>query len=358
MVSTSSEEPTNLINNWVRISEFPAFYRSVTSMSPTETPAHLAAYSDLFDRLLDSALLLDFDTLQITDANPACERLFDTTREELLKLTFTDLAEVSQSDFLHKNIRMAKRRYYPHTFECEWVLPHSNGSPQKALMKISACPLKLSNETEVIQIIAKDITQERELEIKAASYLKKLETLNKKLEDLSTHDEMTKLYNFRHFTFLLKQEHERAKRYGTPYSLIFCDVDHFKHYNDRNGHPAGDEVLRGVAEILKNSCRTVDFPARYGGEEFVILCPQTASENAIHLANRVRETVENHPFAEASHQPLGKLSVSIGIATFPFDGHTAEEILKAADQAVYASKKNGRNRITVTEQTNQMKKAA
>jgi diguanylate cyclase (GGDEF)-like protein/PAS domain S-box-containing protein len=307
-----------------------------------DQPAHLAAYSDLFDRLLNSAILLDCELLSIIDVNPACERLFGHTREELLGKEFIEFVDKDQCDAVKKNMRMAKRRYYPHHFECGWNL----GKDKRRLMQVAACPLQLSNETETLQVIAKDITEQRELEEKAASYLKELEALNKKLEELSITDEMTKLSNFRHFKYLLSQEHLRSSRYGTPYSIIFCDVDHFKHYNDRNGHPAGDEVLRGVANLLKQGCRAVDSPARYGGEEFVLLCPQTPLESALTLANRLRELIASYSFSHGSFQPLGKVSISIGVATFPFDGQLPEEILKAADQALYASKKNGRNKVT------------
>lgn len=332
------------------------------SLEPTPTqssPAQLAAYSDLFDRLLDSAVLLDYETLSIIDINPACERIFDKSREDLIGKEFTTFVDDSERDTILKHMRMAKRRYYPHHYESWWNL----GNSKRRLMQVSACPLKLSNDTETLQVIAKDITEQRELEEKAVAYLKELESLNKKLEELSITDEMTKLSNFRHFKNLLSQEHMRASRYGIPYSIIFCDVDNFKHYNDRNGHPAGDGVLRGVANILKQGCRTVDFPARYGGEEFVMLCPQTPLDSAITLANRLRETIATYSFPHGSFQPLGMVSISIGVATFPFDGQTPEDILKAADIALYASKKNGRNRVTsfaslTDEQKQDGKKAA
>ncbi|MBI3534501.1 MAG: hypothetical protein HY072_03305 [Deltaproteobacteria bacterium] len=133
-------------------------------MSNTK-PSQLAAYSDLFDRLLDSSLLLEFETLKIIDANPAAERLFQTTA--ILQKTLLDLSDPTQKDLILKNIRMSKRRYYPHQFECPWKISETNAK----LMQISACILKLSNNTEVIQIIAKDITAERELEQKSKAYL-------------------------------------------------------------------------------------------------------------------------------------------------------------------------------------------
>ncbi|MBI3534500.1 MAG: GGDEF domain-containing protein [Deltaproteobacteria bacterium] len=140
--------------------------------------------------------------------------------------------------------------------------------------------------------------------------------------------------------------------------LIFCDVDNFKHYNDRNGHPAGDEVLKGVAEVLRTNPRNTDFAARYGGEEFVVLCPQTPLESALVLAERIRENIANKPFPFMEFQPLKKISISIGVATYPFDGKTSDEVLKSADEALYNSKTNGRNQVTSSYQLKEKKNAA
>jgi diguanylate cyclase (GGDEF)-like protein len=213
-------------------------------------------------------------------------------------------------------------------------------------MQVMAGILKLNDNTEIFQLIAKDVTREKEAENKIQNLLKELEAANLKLEALSITDEMTKMYNFRHFITQLKIEHEKAARYGFPYTIIFCDVDNFKHYNDRNGHPAGDQVLRGVASVLKATLRVSDLVARYGGEEFVALCVNTESADGQRLAERIRLAIEKHPFEHAKEQPLGCVSISIGVASFPTDGQIADEILKAADQAVYLSKKNGRNRVT------------
>jgi diguanylate cyclase (GGDEF)-like protein len=141
-------------------------------------------------------------------------------------------------------------------------------------------------------------------------------------------------------------EHIRAQRYASQYSLVFIDADNFKHYNDRNGHPAGDRLLKELAQIVRASCRSTDLPARYGGEEFVVLCPETAHPDANVVAERIRKAVQSHPFAHADAQPLGFVSVSVGVACYPVDGQTPEAVLQSADEALYASKQNGRNRVT------------
>ena len=141
-------------------------------------------------------------------------------------------------------------------------------------------------------------------------------------------------------------EHERAERLGGQYAVIFCDIDHFKAYNDRNGHPSGDDLLRVFSATLRESCRMVDVVARYGGEEFVVLCPETDEKGATGLAERLRVTIEAVRFSDVEHQPLGFLSMSVGVASFPENARTQDEVLKKADLGVYRSKATGRNRVT------------
>src|SRR5258707_1024643 len=119
--------------------------------------------------------------------------------------------------------------------------------------------------------------------------------------------------NISYAVFCLKKKN----RYKVSYSIIFCDVDHFKNYNDKNGHPAGDEVLKSVARILKNRVRTTDLCARYGGEEFVVLCPNTSSKQAAVLAEVLRKITESHDFPHGSKQPLVNLFFFLKIATPP-----------------------------------------
>jgi diguanylate cyclase (GGDEF)-like protein len=118
-----------------------------------------------------------------------------------------------------------------------------------------------------------------------------------------------------------------------------ADVDEFKKYNDAFGHPAGDEVLKKVATILLSSTRSVDCTARYGGEEFAVLLTGTGAEVATEVAERIRARVETEEFAGR------RITLSIGIAEFPANGHTADEVISSADEALYAAKRSGRNRV-------------
>jgi len=303
-----------------------------------------ASYSDLFFRLLDTVLLLDSETYQILDMNDAGEKLLNSPLEKVQQSSLLDWISKANPEGpveFEKNLRIAKRRYYPRAWQAELSAPD-----RTIPISVSACMLKLSTDREVIQVILRDISKETEAQQKITEYINELELLNRKLEALSTTDEMTKLANYRHFRSQLQLEHARAHRYAGVYAIIFFDVDNFKHYNDRNGHPAGDELLRELGGLIKNSCRDTDLPARYGGEEFVILCPAVEWENAMVLAERVRKAVETRNFPFGEHQPLGKLSVSVGVASYPHDGATAEEIMNSADKSLYHSKESGRNRTT------------
>jgi diguanylate cyclase (GGDEF)-like protein len=167
----------------------------------------------------------------------------------------------------------------------------------------------------------------------------RLRKQNEDLERLSTSDSLTGLYNRRYLTQRLSEELLRSYRHKGAFSVLMADVDEFKKYNDAFGHPAGDEVLKKVASILLSSTRSEDCTARYGGEEFAVLLTGTSGEVANEVAERIRARVESHQFAGR------KITLSIGIAEFPNDGETAEEVIANADEALYGAKRAGRNRV-------------
>lgn len=183
----------------------------------------------------------------------------------------------------------------------------------------------------------------RELEAKVSERTHELAEANSRLAQLAVTDGLTQLYNHRHFHERLALEVERSIRNGLPLSLMMIDVDHFKHYNDHHGHPAGDEVLRQLARLLTDQRRANDFCARYGGEEFCVVLVDTAKFTAAKVAERLRERIASHPFPHAEEQPGGRLSISIGVATFPDDAVDAESLVRAADDALYKAKRAGRN---------------
>ncbi len=225
----------------------------------------------------------------------------------------------------------------------------------------------------------RDITEQKEAEAQLHAYMDEIKTANLKLElqkeQLEKHQEellrangemqaltrqltqsntelsllartdpLTRLLNRRAWEETLRHEHTRALRHQSPYSILMIDVDHFKNYNDSKGHQAGDTCLRQVAECLASSCRGQDFVGRYGGEEFVVLATVTAADDALHLAERIRQSVGDLKLDHAT-SPVSKfVTVSVGIAT-----HDPEEpwerTIGRADEALYVAKSQGRNRV-------------
>ena len=166
----------------------------------------------------------------------------------------------------------------------------------------------------------------------------------RQLEDIALRDGMTGLYNYRYLSSRLQEEFKRAERRSEPLACMMVDVDHFKRFNDRYGHDMGDRVLIRVADVLRSSVREIDVVARYGGEEFALLLPNTSMQGALTVALRITANIalqgRDEEFGDAP------LTLSIGVALYPNQGISAkEELLKAADQALYAAKERGRNRV-------------
>lgn|GEM_PF-889832 len=167
--------------------------------------------------------------------------------------------------------------------------------------------------------------------------------LHARVIETAIRDGLTGLFNVRHFKERFLTEIQRAQRLKHPLALLFFDVDHFKKYNDTHGHPAGDEVLRRVADLMRKNFRTTDILARYGGEEFVVLMPDTSFVDGLEKAERFRQILEEYPFPNEQTQPLGKVTVSIGVSEYPSLGFNVETVVKAADDALYEAKKKSRN---------------
>lgn len=172
-----------------------------------------------------------------------------------------------------------------------------------------------------------------------ASANEALRSKNAELERLSVTDGLTGLSNHRALMQRLSDETARSTRTSRPFSLVMCDVDHFKDYNDAFGHPAGDEVLRMLAAILRDATRAVDCAARYGGEEFAVILNETDLPGAMEVAERIRKRVESTEFPER------RITVSIGVAEFPRDAADANALVAVADEALYVAKNAGRNQV-------------
>lgn len=155
-------------------------------------------------------------------------------------------------------------------------------------------------------------------------------------------DSLTELYNRRYFNEELRKEADRAQRLNQPFTIISLDLDYLKKINDTFGHAAGDLAIKAISDILKKNARSIDIPARLGGEEFSILLPGIDSNGGMIAAERIRAAIENTPVDE-----IGKITASIGVGTYPEHSVNVDELLEMTDQAMYKSKINGRNRVTI-----------
>jgi two-component system, cell cycle response regulator len=167
----------------------------------------------------------------------------------------------------------------------------------------------------------------------------------RQLEELSARDDLTGIFNRRHFGAMLERAFDHSNRYRRPLSVAIIDVDHFKDINDSFGHQAGDTVLAEVAKRFSRSVRSSDYLARYGGEEFVVLLPETQLEDALTFSEKLRAAIATAPVAIGQGQAL-PVTVSVGAASLAHTRfHSPTEMIAAADQALYRAKRNGRNRV-------------
>lgn len=170
--------------------------------------------------------------------------------------------------------------------------------------------------------------------------------LHRRTEELTIIDELTETYNYRYFVRKLEEEKKRALRYRLPLSVIMVDIDWFKKLNDAYGHEVGNLVLKALAKIIKQCIRDVDIFARYGGEEFVVVLPQTPEIEAKQIGERIRAMAES-TIIETTNLGKVKVTVSVGVSSYPENGKSHEELLTVADQALYRAKGSGKNLVCV-----------
>jgi len=177
---------------------------------------------------------------------------------------------------------------------------------------------------------------------------KKLTGAHQIIEQMAITDELTQIYNRRHFHNSLDRELSRSKRYGHPLSLLMLDIDHFKRVNDFYGHQIGDDVLIGLAAIVKSTTREMDVVARYGGEEIAVILPETDGRGAVLNAEKIRGSIETHAFEIHEGKTL-KVTVSVGVSCLEQiagkEEGRANKLIKSADEAMYLAKKSGRNQV-------------
>jgi len=165
-----------------------------------------------------------------------------------------------------------------------------------------------------------------------------------RVEQLAEYDPLTGLYNRHYLQTILPLQIAHMANLKDQLSAIMLDVDHFKHYNDTNGHPEGDRVLAQIANLLRSNVREQDVCCRYGGEELLVVLPNADTEKTLTMAERVRRAIEQAPFRFEELQPMGRMTASLGIASYPGHASSAGELIECADQAMYLGKRQGRNR--------------
>ncbi|OWL89664.1 sensor domain-containing diguanylate cyclase [Halopseudomonas aestusnigri] len=216
------------------------------------------------------------------------------------------------------------------------------GLADEMYQNVTILPLRsATGKTDHVCLIIYDVTG-------VAVNKRQLESANTKLQELALRDGLTGLLNRRYWESCLEREFARHQRYDNPVSLVIFDIDHFKRVNDTYGHQTGDEVIRSVAEITSRLARETDFAGRYGGEEFVVLLPGTHLEGAAQFAERLRQAVEQQVL-DYQGSPLS-YTISLGVATIGDDMPNYQVLLERADKALYASKEQGRNRVTLAPQ--------
>jgi len=286
--------------------------------------------------------------------SPACQTLLGYAQEEMVGHSTYDFIHAEDAEELRRLHRQLLDTGEPST--STYRISRANAG--WAWFETSARLVHLGEEKPHPEIHAssRDVTGRKRAEERIRELARRLEEANRflkeanlSLKEIAATDPLTGLGNRRDFERRLNLELRRASRSGTPVSLLYLDLDRFKAYNDRFGHPAGDEVLIKLGALLADSVRTSDSVARLGGEEFVVLLPQTGVEGAVTLAEKLRLTVAQHL---AARRPI---TVSVGAATLelPTDGSPdldaiAGSLVDAADTALYTAKREGRNRVCQT----------
>jgi diguanylate cyclase (GGDEF)-like protein len=243
---------------------------------------------------------------------------------------------MDEADF--RNLTPSVRRHLEMTamrdVEAEVVAPVEDGQELVGLLCMASARSRRGDEKRLLRMVA-------ELTGLATGYVNRLT----RTQDDAERDGLTGVYNKRYFENRLAHEIHEAEERNQPVGLLMLDIDHFKNYNDRNGHLAGDTVLKELGLILGSSVRREDVIARSGGEEFVLVYPRAGKEATLRIAENLRRAVEAHDFRHGEGQPLGRVTISGGVACFPEDARSALDLQRVADRALYEAKAAGRNRI-------------
>ncbi|MCP3977868.1 MAG: diguanylate cyclase [bacterium] len=289
-----------------------------------------------------------YDVLTARDG----EHAIDVFRINPCAIVLTDMVmgEMSGLDVLHKIQKMSP--------ETETIMMTCHASMESAIESLRGGAYDFlikpfDDLTIVASTVARALDKQqlqgknKALMTQLRGYARDLEEVNEQLKAVVSLDGLTDLYNHKFFREALEKELARSARHSREFSLVFLDIDHFKQYNDRNGHLCGDELLKQLALLIQKLSRRSEVVARYGGEEFVLILPETNKSGAFVHAERLRESVMDYPFDGRETQPLGRVTMSLGVSSYPEDGGDADTLIDRADKALYVAKRQGRNRVSL-----------
>lgn len=196
----------------------------------------------------------------------------------------------------------------------------------------------------------KSLLRVKEMHDQIRAQNEELEEAKEQLSRLANTDPLTSLANKRSMEEFLARELDRAERYRRSISVVLIDLDRFKKVNDTHGHPTGDAVLRQFASLLTENVRRIDLAARYGGEEFVLTLCEADLEDASHVGEKMRSRIESHVFVDVEGRPVGTITASLGVASYPIDAVRSNDLIAVADRRLYIAKQTGRNRVVVADE--------
>jgi diguanylate cyclase (GGDEF)-like protein/PAS domain S-box-containing protein len=293
-------------------------------------------YRRLFEAAQDGILILDAETGMIADVNPFLIKMLGYSREEFVEKKLWEVGAFKDIEASQEAFEALQKNEYIR-YE-DLPLRAKNGR----LVEVEfVSNVYLVGGEKVIQCNIRDIT-DRKI---AQDALIKSETL---LRELSVRDHLTGLFNRRYMEETLERELLRASRKQISLGIIMLDVDNFKSFNDTYGHQAGDVILRELGGLLLRHVRREDIPCRYGGDEFVIVLPDASLDVTRERAELLQDNVL-HLAVLCEGQILEPVTISLGVAVFPNHGSTSAAILRAADSALYRSKREGRSRVAVAD---------
>jgi diguanylate cyclase (GGDEF)-like protein/PAS domain S-box-containing protein len=291
-------------------------------------------YRRLFEAAQDGILILDAETGAITDVNPFLIKMLGYSRAEFVEKKLWEVGAFKDIEASQEAFEALQKNEYIR-YE-DLPLRAKNGR----LVEVEfVSNVYLVGGEKVIQCNIRDITERKQ----AQDALLKSQAL---LREQSVRDHLTGLFNRRYMEETLERELLRASRKHLSLGIVMLDVDEFKHINDTYGHAAGDVILRDLGNLLLKHVRGEDIPCRYGGDEFVIVLPDASQIVTSRRAELVCKDAKQSYF-QFEGQTLEAVTLSLGVAVFPKDGSTSVAVLKAADDALYRAKREGRGRVVV-----------